>query len=67
MEVMCDTEGESVKYKPGGRLDMSHGFLKHIRRNQIARSLSLSHTTVSCVSELLSFLSSPTYLKTTNM
>lgn len=37
MEVMCDAEGESVKYKPGGRLDMSHGFLKHIRRNQIAR------------------------------
>lgn len=37
MEVMRDTEGESVKYKPGGRLDMSHGFLKHIRRNQIAR------------------------------
>uniref|UniRef100_A0A673LC94 Si:ch211-283h6.4 n=1 Tax=Sinocyclocheilus rhinocerous TaxID=307959 RepID=A0A673LC94_9TELE len=27
----------SVKYKPGGRLDMSHGFLKHIRRNQMAR------------------------------
>ncbi|MBN3296971.1 CB068 protein, partial [Amia calva] len=25
------------KYKPGGRLDMSHGFLHHIRRNQIAR------------------------------
>uniref|UniRef100_A0A3B3ZXE4 Uncharacterized protein n=1 Tax=Periophthalmus magnuspinnatus TaxID=409849 RepID=A0A3B3ZXE4_9GOBI len=24
-------------YKPGGRLDMSHGFLHHIRRNQIAR------------------------------
>uniref|UniRef100_A0A3B3ZWI6 Uncharacterized protein n=1 Tax=Periophthalmus magnuspinnatus TaxID=409849 RepID=A0A3B3ZWI6_9GOBI len=24
------------KYKPGGRLDMSHGFLHHIRRNQIA-------------------------------
>lgn len=39
MEVMCDAEGESVKYKPGGRLDMSHGFLRHIRRNQIARSL----------------------------
>ncbi|XP_067293724.1 UPF0561 protein C2orf68 homolog [Pseudorasbora parva] len=37
MEVMHDAEGESVKYKPGGRLDMSHGFLKHIRRNQIAR------------------------------
>ncbi|XP_016307405.1 UPF0561 protein C2orf68 homolog [Sinocyclocheilus anshuiensis] len=37
MEVLHDAEGESVKYKPGGRLDMSHGFLKHIRRNQIAR------------------------------
>ncbi|KAF4113723.1 UPF0561 protein C2orf68 homolog isoform X2 [Onychostoma macrolepis] len=37
MEVLRDAEGESVKYKPGGRLDMSHGFLKHIRRNQIAR------------------------------
>ncbi|XP_026110943.1 UPF0561 protein C2orf68 homolog [Carassius auratus] len=34
---MCDTEGERVKHKPGGRLDMSHGFLRHIRRNQIAR------------------------------
>ncbi|XP_016120038.1 UPF0561 protein C2orf68 homolog, partial [Sinocyclocheilus grahami] len=37
MEVMPDAEGERVKYKPGGRLDMSHGFLRHIRRNQIAR------------------------------
>lgn len=37
MEVLGDAEGESVKYKRGGRLDMSHGFLKHIRRNQIAR------------------------------
>ncbi|XP_059405678.1 UPF0561 protein C2orf68 homolog [Carassius carassius] len=37
MDVLRDAEGESVKYKPGGRLDMSHGFLKHIRRNQIAR------------------------------
>lgn len=37
MEVIRDGEGESVKYKPGGRLDMSHGFLRHIRRNQIAR------------------------------
>ncbi|XP_052412748.1 UPF0561 protein C2orf68 homolog [Carassius gibelio] len=37
MDVLQDAEGESVKYKPGGRLDMSHGFLKHIRRNQIAR------------------------------
>ncbi|CAM2108683.1 unnamed protein product [Caretta caretta] len=23
--------------RPGGRLDMSHGFVRHIRRNQIAR------------------------------
>uniref|UniRef100_A0A2I3T6D8 Chromosome 2A C2orf68 homolog n=2 Tax=Pan TaxID=9596 RepID=A0A2I3T6D8_PANTR len=23
--------------KPGGRLDMNHGFVHHIRRNQIAR------------------------------
>ncbi|XP_006009551.1 UPF0561 protein C2orf68 homolog [Latimeria chalumnae] len=23
--------------KPGGRLDMNHGFVRHIRRNQIAR------------------------------
>ncbi|XP_051520688.1 UPF0561 protein C2orf68 homolog [Myxocyprinus asiaticus] len=37
MEVLRDAEGEGVKYKPGGRLDMSHGFLHHIRRNQIAR------------------------------
>ncbi|XP_016386704.1 UPF0561 protein C2orf68 homolog [Sinocyclocheilus rhinocerous] len=37
MEVMPEAEEESVKYKPGGRLDMSHGFLRHIRRNQIAR------------------------------
>ncbi|KAK9973993.1 hypothetical protein ABG768_022104 [Culter alburnus] len=37
MEVMRDAEAESAKYKPGGRLDMSHGFLRHIRRNQIAR------------------------------
>uniref|UniRef100_A0A3B1JW58 Uncharacterized protein n=1 Tax=Astyanax mexicanus TaxID=7994 RepID=A0A3B1JW58_ASTMX len=37
MEVLQDAEGEALKYKPGGRLDMSHGFLHHIRRNQIAR------------------------------
>uniref|UniRef100_A0A8B9VZE4 Uncharacterized protein n=1 Tax=Anas zonorhyncha TaxID=75864 RepID=A0A8B9VZE4_9AVES len=23
--------------RPGGRLDMSHGFVRHIRRNQLAR------------------------------
>lgn len=32
-----DEEAHDLKYKPGGRLDMSHGFLHHIRRNQIAR------------------------------
>ncbi|XP_066510255.1 UPF0561 protein C2orf68 homolog [Hoplias malabaricus] len=37
MEVLQDTEGDALKYKPGGRLDMNHGFLHHIRRNQIAR------------------------------
>ncbi|KAI5625311.1 UPF0561 protein C2orf68-like [Silurus asotus] len=37
MEVLQNDEGESHKYKPGGRLDMTHGFLHHIRRNQIAR------------------------------
>ncbi|XP_062873946.1 UPF0561 protein C2orf68 homolog [Trichomycterus rosablanca] len=37
MEVLQKSEGENLKYKPGGRLDMSHGFLHHIRRNQIAR------------------------------
>lgn len=37
MEVLQNAEGETHKYKPGGRLDMSHGFLHHIRRNQIAR------------------------------
>lgn len=34
MDIIKD---EELKYKPGGRLDMSHGFLHHIRRNQIAR------------------------------
>ena len=37
MEVLQNAEGEELKYKPGGRLDMNHGFLHHIRRNQIAR------------------------------
>ncbi|KAI7790661.1 putative UPF0561 protein C2orf68-like protein [Triplophysa rosa] len=36
-KVSHDAESNSVKFKPGGRLDMSHGFLRHIRRNQIAR------------------------------
>ncbi|XP_061117374.1 UPF0561 protein C2orf68 homolog [Conger conger] len=37
MEILRDNEEQQIKYKPGGRLDMSHGFLHHIRRNQIAR------------------------------
>uniref|UniRef100_A0A3Q3XI35 Uncharacterized protein n=1 Tax=Mola mola TaxID=94237 RepID=A0A3Q3XI35_MOLML len=36
MEILRDDEVHELKYKPGGRLDMSHGFLHHIRRNQIA-------------------------------
>ncbi|XP_068594823.1 UPF0561 protein C2orf68 homolog [Brachionichthys hirsutus] len=32
-----DILGDDDVHKPGGRLDMSHGFLHHIRRNQIAR------------------------------
>nr|XP_046243423.1 UPF0561 protein C2orf68 homolog [Scatophagus argus] len=37
MDILRDDEVHAMKYKPGGRLDMSHGFLHHIRRNQIAR------------------------------
>nr|XP_023651853.1 UPF0561 protein C2orf68 homolog [Paramormyrops kingsleyae] len=37
MEVLRKEEEQQLKYKPGGRLDMNHGFLHHIRRNQIAR------------------------------
>ncbi|KAM9394254.1 UPF0561 protein C2orf68 homolog [Pholidichthys leucotaenia] len=37
MDVLRDDGGHELKYKPGGRLDMSHGFLHHIRKNQIAR------------------------------
>ncbi|XP_054629554.1 UPF0561 protein C2orf68 homolog [Dunckerocampus dactyliophorus] len=37
MDILRDDETHELKYKPGGRLDMSHGFLHHIRRNQIAR------------------------------
>ncbi|NWH81900.1 CB068 protein, partial [Piaya cayana] len=29
--------GSGWRRRPGGRLDMSHGFVRHIRRNQIAR------------------------------
>ncbi|XP_041757010.2 UPF0561 protein C2orf68 homolog isoform X1 [Coregonus clupeaformis] len=37
MEILRDDEEQALKYKRTGRLDMSHGFLYHIRRNQIAR------------------------------
>ncbi|XP_052029884.1 UPF0561 protein C2orf68 homolog isoform X2 [Apodemus sylvaticus] len=36
MEAARDP-GPGLCCKPGGRLDMSHGFVHHIRRNQIAR------------------------------
>ncbi|KAM5227547.1 UPF0561 protein C2orf68 homolog [Ctenodactylus gundi] len=36
MEAARDS-GPRLCCKPGGRLDMSHGFVHHIRRNQIAR------------------------------
>ncbi|XP_028930279.1 UPF0561 protein C2orf68 homolog [Ornithorhynchus anatinus] len=29
--------GRRCRFQPGGRLDMSHGFVHHIRRNQLAR------------------------------
>ncbi|KAL0979370.1 hypothetical protein UPYG_G00184200 [Umbra pygmaea] len=37
MDILRDDEEQELKYKRTGRLDMSHGFLHHIRRNQIAR------------------------------
>ncbi|XP_051278771.1 UPF0561 protein C2orf68 homolog [Dicentrarchus labrax] len=37
MDILRDDEAHELQYKRGGRLDMSHGFLHHIRRNQIAR------------------------------
>ncbi|XP_034452820.1 UPF0561 protein C2orf68 homolog [Hippoglossus hippoglossus] len=37
MDILRDDEEDELKYKRAGRLDMSHGFLHHIRRNQIAR------------------------------
>ncbi|CAN9513199.1 unnamed protein product [Ophioblennius macclurei] len=37
MDILKEDGVHELKYKPGGRLDMSHGFLHHIRRNQIAR------------------------------
>ncbi|CAB1439350.1 unnamed protein product [Pleuronectes platessa] len=37
MDILRDDEEDELKYKRSGRLDMSHGFLHHIRRNQIAR------------------------------
>lgn len=36
MEAAPDP-GPRLCCKPGGRLDMSHGFVHHIRRNQLAR------------------------------
>ncbi|KAF0033878.1 hypothetical protein F2P81_013944 [Scophthalmus maximus] len=37
MDILRDDGEHELKDKRGGRLDMSHGFLHHIRRNQIAR------------------------------
>ncbi|XP_047447949.1 UPF0561 protein C2orf68 homolog [Mugil cephalus] len=37
MDILRDDGEHPLKYKRAGRLDMSHGFLHHIRRNQIAR------------------------------
>lgn len=37
MDIIGDEESHDMNNKRGGRLDMSHGFLHHIRRNQIAR------------------------------
>ncbi|XP_042330780.1 UPF0561 protein C2orf68 homolog [Sceloporus undulatus] len=34
---MASGAAERSRGRPGGRLDMSHGFVRHIRRNQIAR------------------------------
>lgn len=48
MDSLRDDEVHELKYKPG-RLDMSHGFLHHIRRNQIARySSSASSSMLTC-------------------
>ncbi|XP_031426890.1 UPF0561 protein C2orf68 homolog [Clupea harengus] len=37
MEVLQDGDEHALEYKRSGRLDMTHGFVHHIRRNQIAR------------------------------
>ncbi|XP_057240406.1 UPF0561 protein C2orf68 homolog [Malurus melanocephalus] len=37
MEPAATTAAPSWRCRPGGRLDMSHGFVRHIRRNQLAR------------------------------
>ncbi|NWV65055.1 CB068 protein, partial [Malurus elegans] len=37
MEPAATTATPSWRCRPGGRLDMSHGFVRHIRRNQLAR------------------------------
>ncbi|NXP40952.1 CB068 protein, partial [Leiothrix lutea] len=37
MEAAATTAAPGWRCRPGGRLDMSHGFVRHIRRNQLAR------------------------------
>ncbi|XP_032936987.1 UPF0561 protein C2orf68 homolog [Catharus ustulatus] len=37
METAATTAAPGWRCRPGGRLDMSHGFVRHIRRNQLAR------------------------------
>ncbi|XP_058715291.1 UPF0561 protein C2orf68 homolog isoform X1 [Poecile atricapillus] len=37
MEAAAATAAPGWRCRPGGRLDMSHGFVRHIRRNQLAR------------------------------
>ncbi|XP_063276738.1 UPF0561 protein C2orf68 homolog [Prinia subflava] len=37
MESAATTAAPGWRCRPGGRLDMSHGFVRHIRRNQLAR------------------------------
>ncbi|NXB95751.1 CB068 protein, partial [Vidua chalybeata] len=37
MEAAATAAAPGWRCRPGGRLDMSHGFVRHIRRNQLAR------------------------------
>ncbi|XP_030145997.4 UPF0561 protein C2orf68 homolog isoform X1 [Taeniopygia guttata] len=37
MEAAAAAAAPGWRCRPGGRLDMSHGFVRHIRRNQLAR------------------------------